>query len=143
MKDDKNLISNNGSVDEELLRSFFADSVRMHVADRGFSSRVMQRVYEEMPARSRFWYNVWTIVGMAVCVVAFFVNDGVQVVRSCLGNVAACLTSLANENIPRLSLESLLPQTNTMSTTVLTIVLSVWVLSCVALYDFWESQKRI
>ena len=143
MNDDKNLINNNGNVDEELLRSFFADSVRMHVADRGFSSRVMQRVYEEMPARSRFWYNVWTIVGMAVCVVAFFVNDGVQVVHSCLGNVAACLTSLANEYIPRLSLESLLPQTNTMSTTVLTIVLSVWVLSCVALYDFWESQKRI
>ena len=33
MNDDKNLISNNGNVDEELLRGFFADSAHMYIAD--------------------------------------------------------------------------------------------------------------
>ena len=32
MNDDKNLISNNGNVDEELLRGFFADSAHMYIA---------------------------------------------------------------------------------------------------------------
>lgn len=54
MNDDKNLISNNGNVDEELLRGFFADSAHMYIADNGFTLRVMRRVQEEMPARGRF-----------------------------------------------------------------------------------------
>ena len=44
MNNDKNLNSNNGTVDEELLRGFFADSVRMHIADGGFTNKVMQRL---------------------------------------------------------------------------------------------------
>ena len=141
MNDDKNLISNNGNVYEELLRGFFADSAHMHIADNGFSLRVMRRVQEEMPARGRFWYNLWTAVWMVVCVVSFFVCGGVGVVRRCLGNVADCLSTLVVENMPRFSLDSLLPQTNTVSTTVFMVVLTVWVLSCVMLYGFWESQK--
>lgn len=54
MEKEKDLIMNNGAVDEELLRGFFAGSVRMHIADNGFSHSVMKRVQEEMPARGRF-----------------------------------------------------------------------------------------
>lgn len=142
MEKEKDLIMNNGTVDEELLRGFFAGSVRMHIADNGFSYSVMKRVHEEMPARGRFWYNVWTAVWTLACVVSFFVCGGVGVVRRCLGNVANCLSTLVAENMSRFSLDSLLPQTNTVSTTLLMVVLTVWVLSCVMLYDFWESQKN-
>ena len=44
MEKEKDLIMNNGTVDEELLRGFFAGSVRMHIADNGFSHSVMKRV---------------------------------------------------------------------------------------------------
>ena len=142
MEKEKDLIMNNGTVDEELLRGFFAGSVRMHIADNGFSYSVMKRVQEEMPARGRFWYNLWTAVWMVVCVVSFFVCGGVGVVRRCLGNVADSLHTIASGCLPRLSIDSLLPQTNTVGTTLLMVVLTVWVLSCVMLYDFWESQKN-
>ena len=36
MEKEKDLIMNNGAVDEELLRGVFAGSVRMHIADNGF-----------------------------------------------------------------------------------------------------------
>lgn len=142
MEKEKDLIMNNGTVDEELLRGFFAGSVRMHIADNGFSHSVMKRVQEEMPARRRFWYNVWTAVWTLACVVSFFVSGGLGVMRRCLGNVAGSLKTLLIENMPHLSLDSLLPQTNTVSTTLLMVVLTVWVLSCIMLYDFWESQKN-
>lgn len=142
MEKEKDLIMNNGTVDEELLRGFFAGSVRMHIADNGFSHSVMKRVQEEMPARGRFWYNVWTAVWMVVCVVSFFASRGLGVMRRCLGNVADSLRSIASGCLPRLSIDSLLPQTHTVGTTLLMVVLTVWVLSCVMLYDFWESQKN-
>lgn len=142
MEKEKDLIMNNGTVDEELLRGFFAGSVRMHIADNGFTYSVMKRVQEEMPARGRFWYNVWTAVWMVVCVVSFFVSGGLEAIRRCLGNVAVSLRSIASDCLSRLSIDSLLPQTNTVSTTLLMVVLTVWVLSCVMLYDFWESQKN-
>lgn len=141
MEKEKDLIMNNGAVDEELLRGFFAGSVRMHIADNGFSHSVMKRVQEEMPARGRFWYNVWTAVWMVVCVVSFFVSGGLGVMRRCLGNVADSLRSVVSGCLPQLSIDSLLPQTNTVSTTVLMVVLTVWVLSCVTIYGFWESQR--
>lgn len=141
MEKEKDLIMNNGAVDEELLRGFFAGSVRMHIADNGFSHSVMKRVQEEMPARGRFWYNVWTAVWMVVCVVSFFVSGGLGVMRRCLGNVADSLRSVASGCLPQLSIDSLLPQTNTVGTTLLMVVLTVWVLSCVTIYGFWESQR--
>lgn len=142
MEKEKDLIMNNGTVDEELLRGFFAGSVRMNIADNGFSHSVMKRVQEEMPARGRFLYNVWTAVWMVVCVVSFFASGGLGVMRRCLGNVADSLHTIASGCLPRLSIDSLLPQTNTVGTTLLMVVLTVWVLSCVMLYDFWESQKN-
>lgn len=110
MEKEKDLIMNNGTVDEELLRGFFAGSVRMHIADNGFSYSVMKRVQEEMPARGRFWYNVWTAVWMVVCVVSFFASGGLGVMRRCLGNVADSLRLIASGCLPRLSIDSLLPQ---------------------------------
>lgn len=142
MEKEKDLIMNNGNVDEELLRGFFADSAHMYIADNGFSHSVMKRVQEEMPARGRFWYNVWSAVWMVVCVVSFFASGGLEVMRRCLGNVADSLRSIVSGCLPRLSIDSLLPQTNTVGTTLLMVVLTVWVLSCVMLYDFWESQKN-
>lgn len=142
MEKEKDLIMNNGNVDEELLRGFFTDSAHMYIADNGFSHSVMKRVQEEMPARRRFWYNVWTAVWTLACVVSFFVSGGLGVMRRCLGNVVGSLKTLLIENMPHLSLDSLLPQTNIVSTTLLMVVLTVWVLSCVMLYDFWESQKN-
>ena len=62
MTEKKNIISNNGAVDEELLKKFFADSVRMRIDDNGFAKRVMQRLPEEVDARCYRMYNLWTAV---------------------------------------------------------------------------------
>lgn len=79
---EKNLIqNNNGTVDEELLRGFFADSVRMHVADSGFSRRVMQRLPAEASARQLFVYNAWTAVWTVVCIAMFFANDCIGLLK--------------------------------------------------------------
>ena len=76
MTEKKNIISNNGAVDEELLKKFFADSVRMRIDDNGFAKRVMQRLPEEVDARCYRMYNLWTAVMAAACVVVFFLVDG-------------------------------------------------------------------
>ena len=58
MTEKKNIISNNGAVDEELLKKFFADSVRMRIDDNGFAERVMQRLPEEVDVRCYRMYNL-------------------------------------------------------------------------------------
>lgn len=103
MNNDKNLNSNNGTVDEELLRGFFADSVRMHIADGGFSHRVMQRLPEEMPARQIFLYHVWSAACAAVCVVAFFLVGGVDTIKGYLAGAGAYVSGL----LPRVSVGSI------------------------------------
>lgn len=81
---EKNLTSNNGAVDEELLRRFFADSVRMHITDDGFSRRVMKHLQEEVPARQRMIYNLWTAACLALCAVMLLASDSMKMLTACL-----------------------------------------------------------
>lgn len=94
MNNDKNLISNNGTVDEEMLRGFFADSVRMHIADGGFTNKVMQRLPDEMPARQILIYHIWSAACAVVCVVAFFLVGGVDIIKGYLSGVGANISGL-------------------------------------------------
>ena len=132
---EKNLISNNGNADEELLRKFFADSVRMRLADNGFSRRVMQRLQEEMPERQRMIYNVWTALWAVACVVAFFAQGGIGLVKGALGGLFGRLAASLSKSLPDIDVSSLLPDVNISATTPLMVVLTVVVLGGVAVWD--------
>lgn len=139
MINEKNLTSNNDTVDEELLRSFFAGSVRMHIADNGFSRNVMQRLQEEVPARQRMIYNLWTAL-WSVALVAFFLVDGIDIIRGYLSKAAVYASSL----LPKVDLNTLRSQPDFHSimshiqasgSTIVMVMLTVVVLSCVVLWD--------
>ena len=146
MINEKNLTSNNGTVDEELLRSFFAGSVRMHIADNGFSRNVMQRLQEEVPARQRMIYNLWTALWSVACIVAFFLVDGIDIIRGYLSKAAVYASSL----LPKVDLNTLRSQPDFHSimshiqasgSTIVMVMLTVVVLSSVVLWDA-EEQSR-
>lgn len=136
---EKNLISNNGTVDEELLRRFFAGSVRMHIADNGFSHRVMQRLQEEMPERQRIIYNVWTAIWAVACIVAFFVNGGIGWIKNMLGGAYNYVVAALSKGMPNIDINSLWHNINISGTTVFMVVLTVIVLGSVAVWD--EAQN--
>lgn len=136
---EKNFVSNNGTVDEELLRKFFADSVRMHVADNGFSCRVMKRLEEEVPLRERIIYNIWTAVWSVACVVAFFVNGGVEWIKGLLGGAYSHVVALLPKSMPNVDFNNLLSHVNVSGTTLLMSALTVVVLGSVAVWN--EAQE--
>lgn len=131
---EKNLTSNNGSVDEELLRKFFADSARMQVADNGFSLRVMRHLQEEVPERQRMIYNLWTAVWAVACVVAFFVNGGWNWVKSVFGNGYAHVVAALPKGMPHVDVGSLLHNVDMSGTTPLMVALTIVVLGSVAVW---------
>lgn len=96
---EKNLINNNGTVDEDLLRRFFADSVHMRIADDGFSRRVMKHLQEEVPARQRMVYNLWTAAFLILCAVMLFMSDSMKTLVNSLRSVWATLA----DSMPHLS----------------------------------------
>lgn len=138
---EKNLKSNiNGAVDEELLRGFFAHSMRMHIADGGFSRRVMRNLPCEVPVRQRVAYLVWSLACVVACVVAFFLSDGIAVLGRCARGVAASVASSIGGSMPHLQIETLVPHVEMSPTTPIMVVLTLTVLACVALYDVVESR---
>lgn len=96
---EKNLINNNGTVDEDLLRRFFADSVHMRVADNGFSRRVMKHLQEEVPARQRMVYNLWTAACLILCAVMLFMSDSMKMLADSLHNTWVALA----DSLPHMS----------------------------------------
>lgn len=143
MEKEKNLTSNNGSVDEELLSRFFADSARMSVADGGFSRRVMLRLSDEVPERQRVVYNVWTAVWTVACVVVFFVNGGVGWIKGLLGGAYSSIVVALPKSMPDIDfsplmgnagLRSLVPA-DVSSAQPLMVALIVVVLGSVAVWD--------
>lgn len=149
---EKNLINNNGTVDEDLLRRFFADSVRMRVADSGFSRRVMKHLQEEVPARQRMIYNLWTAACLILCAVMLFTSDSMKTLANSLRSVWATLA----DGMPHLSWDMTranaawetlaqhlswngLAATGGFQPNVLPMaILTVVVLSAVVLYDIKE-----
>ncbi len=136
---EKNFISNNGSVDEELLGKFFADSARMHIADNGFSMRVMQRLQEEVPERQRMIYNAWTTVCAIACVVAFFMKGGIGWIKNLFIGAYSHIVEALPKGMPNIDFNSLMPHVNLSGTTLLMVVLTVVVLGGVAVWD--EAQE--
>lgn len=143
MNNDKNLINNNGTVDEELLRSFFAGSVHMQIVDDGFSHRVMQRLQKEMPARERMIYNVWTALWAVACVAAFVVWDGIGIIKGYLGRIAAFVADMLPNGdfrtlMSQLDFNTFMSHVQASSSTVLMAIVTVVVLGSVALWDAAE-----
>lgn len=151
---EKNLTSNNGTVDEELLRRFFADSVHMRIADSGFSHRVMKHLQEEVPARQCMVHNLWTAACLILCVVMLFMSDSMKTLADSLHNTRAALAdslphmswNMTQANAvwetlaQHLSWNGLMTtggfQTNVLPMAALTVV----VLGAVAVYDMKESR---
>ena len=157
MNNDKNLNSNNGSVDEELLRGFFADSVRMHIADGGFTNKVMQRLPDEMPARQILIYHIWSAACAVVCVVAFFLVDGVDIIKGYLSGVGANISGLlsrvevgyiashlnhsASLFSSHLSIDTIITGIQASGSTLIMAVITVVVLCSLAVWDVVQSDS--
>lgn len=142
MTEKKNIISNNGAVDEELLKKFFADSVRMRIDDNGFADNVMRRLPEEIDARCYRMYNLWTAVMAAACVVVFFLVDGFDILKTrIVGMTASMLSSMSDSMHNTLSHISL-PTTMSASITPYTplvVTLALIIIGSMILRDLKES----
>lgn len=157
MNNDKNLISNNGTVDEEMLRGFFADSVRMHIADGGFTNKVMQRLPDEMPARQILIYHIWSAACAVVCVVAFFLVGGVDIIKGYLSGVGANISGLlsrvevgyiashlnhsASLFSSHLSIDTIITGIQASSSTLIMAVITVVVLCSLVVWDVVQSDS--
>lgn len=157
MNNDKNLNSNNGTVDEEMLRGFFADSVRMHIADGGFTNKVMQRLPDEMPARQILIYHIWSAACAVVCVVAFFLVGGVDIIKGYLSGVGANISGLlsrvevgyiashlnhsASLFSSHLSIDTIITGIQASSSTLIMAVITVVVLCSLAVWDVVQSDS--
>lgn len=157
MNNDKNLISNNGTVDEEMLRGFFADSVRMHIADGGFTNKVMQRLPDEMPARQILIYHIWSAACAVVCVVAFFLVGGVDIIKGYLSGVGANISGLLSRVevgyiashlnhsaylfSSHLSIDTIISGIQASGSTLIMAVITVVVLCSLAVWDVVQSDS--
>lgn len=137
MEKEKNIMALDDVANDELLSKFFAGSAHMQVADNGFSQHVMQRLQEEMPARQRLIYNVWTVACVVSCVVMFFVSHGIDMIKGCLQSLHSSVATFGWENI-----QSIVSMWNAPDVTLaspLLVIVMVMVLGGVALYDMAES----
>lgn len=132
---EKNFISDNGTVDEELLCRFFADSRRMCISDNGFSRRVMHGLQEEVPERQRVVYYVWTVAWALVSIVAFFVSGGVGIIRDAFHGLADSAAGIWTTLRTSVDWSSLLPSADLHASTPVMAVLTVVVLGSIALWD--------
>lgn len=142
MTEKKNIISNNGAVDEELLNKFFADSVRMRIDDNGFAERVMQRLPEEVDARCYRMYNLWTAVMAAACVVVFFLVDGFDILKTRIVSMTASMLSSMSDSIHNTLSHISLPTTmsaNITPYTPLVVTLALIIIGSMILRDLKES----
>ena len=142
MTEKKNIISNNGAVDEELLKKFFADSVRMRIDDNGFAERVMQRLPEEVDARCYRMYNLWTAVMAAACVVVFFLVDGFDILKTRIVSMTASMLSSMSDSIHNALSHISLPTTMIASITPYTplvVTLALIIIGSMILRDLKES----
>lgn len=142
MTEKKNIISNNGAVDEELLKKFFADSVRMRIDDNGFADNVMRRLPEEVDARCYRMYNLWTAVMAAACVVVFFLVDGFDILKTRIVSMTASMLSSMSDSIHNTLSHISLPTTMGASITPYTplvVTLALIIIGSMILRDLKES----
>lgn len=142
MTEKKNIISNNGAVDEELLKKFFADSVRMRIDDNGFADNVMRRLPEEIDARCYRMYNLWTAVMAAACVVVFFLVDGFGILKTRIVGMTASMLSSMSDSIHNTLSHISLPTTMSASITPYTplvVTLALIIIGSMILRDLKES----
>ncbi len=142
MTEKKNIISNNGAVDEELLKKFFADSVRMRIDDNGFADNVMRRLPEEIDARCYRMYNLWTAVMAAACVVVFFLVDGFGILKTRIVSMAASMFASMSASIHNTLSHISLPTTMSASIppyTPLVVTLALIIIGSMILRDLKES----
>ena len=139
---DNDILQEN-TADEELLDAFFAQSRSMQVPDEGFSRRVMRRIPEPVPLRQRRASALWTAACTLVCLVAFFANDGVALLKqgfsSSLGSVAAAVS----QSVPKVDLSALLPVAlpdNALYTVPLVAVGVMTLAAVVGIYGVMQSE---
>ena len=148
MTDVKNKTSYDETVDEALLKRFFADSARMDIADDGFTDRVMRRLPEEVDARCYRLYRLWTAAMVAVCVAVFFFVNGFQLLKlrvcGAVGGFLGDVVHAIQDRVGSLSLPasvSFPPSADwtTLLHTSLMIAIALVVLGSLVLYDLNES----
>ena len=148
MTDVKNKTSYDETVDEALLKRFFADSARMDIADDGFTDRLMRRLPEEVDARCYRLYRLWTAAMVAVCVAVFFFVNGFQLLKlrvcGAVGGFLGDVVHAIQDRVGSLSLPAYVsfpPSADwtTLLHTSLMIAIALDVLGSLVLYDLNES----
>ena len=104
MTERKNNVSQEMNVDEELLRDFFARSRCMHVADDGFTARVMEQIPETLPWGQRLICRLWAAACVVVSIVVFFANDGIALVKQSLGSAFCNAAATASQYAAQINL---------------------------------------
>lgn len=69
--------------DDQLIARFFEEN-RQEIADKGFSEQVMRHL---PPSRVHQLNRIWTIICTAAGVAFFLLVDGIDSLRTALGNV--------------------------------------------------------
>ncbi len=109
MTEKDNDVLQKNTADEELLNAFFAQSRSMQVPDDGFSGRVMRRIPEPVPLRQQRAYSLWTAACTLVCLVAFFANDGVALLKQGFSNSLGSMAAALSQSVSKVDLSALLP----------------------------------
>ncbi len=109
MTEKDNDVLQKNTADEELLNAFFAQSRSMQVPDDGFSGRVMRRIPEPVPLRQRRAYSLWTAACTLVCLVVFFANDGVALLKQGFSNSLGSMAAALSQSVSKVDLSALLP----------------------------------
>ncbi len=109
MTEKDNDVLQKNTADEELLNAFFAQSRSMQVPDDGFSGRVMRRIPEPVPLRQRHAYSLWTAACTLVCLVVFFANDGVALLKQGFSNSLGSMAAALSQSVSKVDLSALLP----------------------------------
>ena len=136
---EKNNAEQDMTVDEQLLRDFFAPSRRMTVSDNGFTRRVASRLAREMPERQRMVCNAWSVACAVVCVALFFLKDGVETLHDSASTTLSDLVSSFASIFSRVDISALLPSSAPVYTVPVLVVLTLVALGIVALYDLAEN----
>lgn len=142
MQNEKNDIHTISAADEELLRSFFAPSSRMTIADNGFSHRVMKRISTEMPLSQRLVCGVWSVVCLIMSVALFVFKDGMSLLKNSFMDFATGTWHTFAQWTSTVNLSRHLPELSHISyTTPLLAAVVLIVLGSLAIYNVVETEE--
>lgn len=111
-----------------LIASFFEQYGQKDIADNGFSQRVMSRLPRREWSLAKRMNTIWTCICGVAAIVLFILVDGIELILS-------VATSTFNH------IFSSVTSINLTLASVITIIITVWILSAVAIYNLFSTDE--